>query len=66
MTRTSNEPRFISQRNLCKRLGITVRVLMRLRAEGRAPQGVRVGPRTVLYPIEQVEEFEAAIRKAAA
>lgn len=52
----------LSERALALRYGKTVRTLQRWRAEGYGPAFLRIGG-SIFYRTEDIETFEAAIRK---
>ena len=50
--------RYLTARDLCERWGIGRATLHRQRAAGYVPKPVHFGPRSVKWPIEEVEAFE--------
>lgn len=51
---------FVSPKKLAQMLGVSVRTLCRMRTEKHGPKFTKVGPRTILYRIEDVNEWLAA------
>ncbi|WP_082543611.1 helix-turn-helix transcriptional regulator [Sphingomonas sp. Leaf339] len=57
--RDDGSPRYLDEKQLAQRLGLSVKFLRRRRDLRQAPQYAKFGNR-VRYPIESVEAFEAA------
>lgn len=55
----TEKTKFISAKELCIRWGFHIQTVANMRRDGTGPEYIKFG-RTVLYPIDKVEEFEAA------
>jgi predicted DNA-binding transcriptional regulator AlpA len=49
----------LCRKELAKRLGISQRSLERLWQAGTGPKGLRLGERRIVYPLAEVEAWEA-------
>jgi len=49
----------LCRKELAKRLGISRRTLERLWQAGTGPKGLRLGERRIVYPLAEVEAWEA-------
>ncbi len=49
----------LRRRELAQRLGISQRSLERMWQAGTGPKGLRVGMRLIMYPIAEIEAWEA-------
>jgi predicted DNA-binding transcriptional regulator AlpA len=49
----------LRRRELAQRLGISQRSLERMWRAGTGPKGLRVGMRLIMYPIAEIEAWEA-------
>jgi len=49
----------LRRRELAQRLGISQRSLERMWQAGTGPKGLRLGERRIVYPLDQVELWEA-------
>lgn len=58
MRTVSDDVPYVTQRQVCERWGISRGTLYRWRAQGFAPEPVRLGPRTVRYPLAAILAFE--------
>ena len=49
----------LCRKDLAKRLGISQRSLERLWQAGTGPKGLRLGERRIVYPLAEIEAWEA-------
>ena len=52
---------FLSERQLCARLGVSRTTLWRWMKDGHLPHSVQIGPRCVRWRLEDIEQWEAEV-----
>ena len=53
-------PNHLCRKELAQRLGIGQRTLERMWQAGTGPKGLRLGARRIVYPLSEIEAWEAA------